>query len=307
MRRAGGARLTGLCGGLFGVLVALARAGDDPIRLPATDAHYGPVKDYVEAVPDPDYRHAPAAAVEAFKDIKYGVRIHWGLYSAAFEGGESWPFLDLPFAGKQEYEQAYKTWNPRGFDAEEWMRLFKDNGLRLFAFTSKHHDGFSMFATRTRVRRRVNWTAAGGPRIEDCDLAYSIAETPFRRDVVGELCAAAHRYGVKIDLYFSHPDWYDADFRPYGFSPITTRRHRAPGALRPRFRHPAGPRLLLHRPRAHGRRGSPDDGPPPRAAGRAPDPLWPDRHALPRHVGSARGSGPSCARRSSSSAVSSRT
>jgi len=221
MRRAGAVRLIGLCGAVLGAARALA--GDEAVRLPATDAHFGPVKEYVETVPDPDYRHAPAAAVEAFKDIKYGVRIHWGLYSAAFGGGESWPFLDLPFDRKQEYQQAYKTWNPRGFDAEEWMRLFKDNGLKMFAFTSKHHDGFSMFDTRTRVRRRVNWTAAGGPRLEDCELGYSIVETPFGRDVVRELCDAAHRHDVKIDLYFSHPDWYDADFRPYGFSPITTR------------------------------------------------------------------------------------
>jgi len=221
VRRTGGVRLLGLCG-LLELLAGTALAGDDTIRLPSTDAHFGPVRDYVEAVPEPDYRHAPAAAVEAFKDIKYGVRIHWGLYSAAFGGGESWPFLDLPFDKKQEYQQAYKTWNPRGFDAEEWMRLFKDGGLRLFAFTSKHHDGFSMFDTHTRVRRRLDWTAKGGPRIEDCDLGYSIMETPFGRDVVRELCDAAHRHDVKIDLYFSHPDWYDADFRPYGFSPITT-------------------------------------------------------------------------------------
>jgi alpha-L-fucosidase len=222
MRQARRALRVGLCGALLGARVAQAPAGDQEIRLPATDSHFRSVREYVEAVPEPDYRHAPAAAFEAFKDIKYGVRIHWGLYSAAFEGRESWPFLDLPFAGKQAYQQAYKTWNPRGFDAEQWMQLFRDSGLRLFAFTAKHHDGFSMFATRTRVRSRVDWTAAGGPRLEDCDLAYSIAETPFGRDVVGELCAAARRHDVKVDLYFSHPDWYDADFRPYGFSPITT-------------------------------------------------------------------------------------
>ncbi|MFN8091145.1 MAG: alpha-L-fucosidase [Vicinamibacteria bacterium] len=204
------------------VVAGIGRAADDAVRLPSTDAHYGPVKDYVEAEPQADYRHAPAAAVEAFRDMKYGVRIHWGLYSAQFPGGESWPFLDLPYEKKQEYQQAYKTWNPAGFDADEWTRLFADNGLRMFAFTSKHHDGFSMFDTKTRVVRRVNWTAPGGPRIEPCDLAYSIAETPFRRDVVGELTAAAHRRGLKVDLYFSHPDWYDADFRPYGFSPVTT-------------------------------------------------------------------------------------
>jgi alpha-L-fucosidase len=208
-------------------LSSLGHTQDNAFRLPTTDSHYAPVKDYVEAVPQADYKHAPPAAVEAFKDIKYGVRIHWGLYSARFAGGESWPFLQLPYDAKQEYQDSYKTWNPSGFDAEEWMRLFSDNGLRMFAFTSKHHDGFSMFDTKTRVTRRVNWAAPEGPRIEHSDLAYSIVETPFGRDVVGELVAAARRHGIRIDLYFSHPDWYDADFRPYGYSPITT-----PGATK---------------------------------------------------------------------------
>ena len=77
-----------------------------------------------------------------------------------------------------------------------------------------------MFDTRTRVRNRVHWTAPGGSKIEDCDLAYSIMETPFRRDVVRELTVAAHKRNIKIDLYFSHSDWYDADFRPYGWHPL---------------------------------------------------------------------------------------
>jgi alpha-L-fucosidase len=222
VRRAFAVLVTAGCGAALAFLPPRARSSDAEIRLPSNDAHWAPVKDYVEPVPEAGYKHAPPAAVEDFKDIKYGVRIHWGLYSGRFEGGESWPFLDLPFAGKQEYESAYETWNPSGFDAEQWMKLFRESGLRMFAFTTKHHDGFSMFATRTRVRRRVDWAAPGGPRLEDCSLAYSIAEAPFGRDVVGELCDAARRHGIKIDLYFSHPDWYDADFRPYGFSPITT-------------------------------------------------------------------------------------
>ena len=90
----------------------------------------------------------------------------------------------------------------------------------MFAFTTKHHEGFSMFNTKTRVKSRANWTGPGGPKIESCDLAYSIMETPFRRDVVKELCGEAHRHGIKIDLHFSHPDWYDADFRPYGQHPL---------------------------------------------------------------------------------------
>lgn len=118
------------------------------------------------------------------------------------------------------YTSLYKTWNPVGFDADAWMNLFKSSGMKMFAFTTKHHEGFSMFDTRTRVQSRANWTAAGGPKLESCELAYSIMETPFRRDVVKELCLAANKHRIKIDLYFSHADWYDADFRPYVQHPL---------------------------------------------------------------------------------------
>jgi alpha-L-fucosidase len=147
--------------------------------------------------------------------MKVGVRVHWGIYSILEKGNESWPFLAMPFAERDRYNQLYRTWNPVGFDADRWTSLFSDAGARMFAFTTKHHEGFSMFDARTRVRSRANWAAEGGPRMESCDLAYSIMETPFRRDVVKELCAAAHRRNLRIALYFSHPDWYDADFRPY--------------------------------------------------------------------------------------------
>ena len=126
----------------------------------------------------------------------------------------------MSFEDRQQYNQLYKTWSPTGFDAAEWMNLFQQSGMKMFAFTSKHHEGFSMFDTKTRVRQRANWTAPGGPAIESCGLAYSIMETPFRRDIVKELCDAAHQRGIKIDLYFSHPDWYDADFRPYVRHPL---------------------------------------------------------------------------------------
>ncbi|TAM93334.1 MAG: hypothetical protein EPN39_20360, partial [Chitinophagaceae bacterium] len=85
---------------------------------------------------------------------------------------------------------------------------------------SKHHDGFSLFDTKTRVRNRANWLTPGGPTIEDCNQAYGIMETPFKRDIIKELCDAAHKKGIKIDLYFSHPDWHDANFRPYNYHPL---------------------------------------------------------------------------------------
>ena len=126
----------------------------------------------------------------------------------------------MSFEDRQGYNEFYKTWNPSEFDADSWMNLCEDAGLKMFAFTTNRHEGFSMFDTKTRVRNRTNWIAPGGPKMEECDLAYGILETPFRRDVVKEPTSAAHRRKIKIDLYFSHPDWYDANFRPYGWHPL---------------------------------------------------------------------------------------
>ena len=175
---------------------------------------------YIENPPIASYHSAPESAYEAFQDMKFGARVHWGIYSIWHRGAESWPFLPMSFEDRQKYNNLYKTWNPSGFEADQWMNTFKESGMKMFAFTTKHHEGFSMFDTRTRVKNRANWTAARGPKIEQCDLAYSIMETPFRRDIVKELCDAAHKRDMKIDLYFSHPDWYDADFRPYVQHPL---------------------------------------------------------------------------------------
>lgn len=195
------------------VLSAAAKSGPSAAWADSSDW-------YVERVPIPAYHHASPAAYEAFQDMKFGIRIHWGIYSIWHRGAESWPFLPMSFEDRQRYNQLYQTWNPVGFDADQWTDVFQESGMKMFAFTTKHHEGFCMFDTKTRVRNRANWIAPGGPKMEPCDLAYSIMETPFRRDVVKELCDAAHKRGLKIDLYFSHPDWYDADFRPYGFHPL---------------------------------------------------------------------------------------
>ena len=192
------------------------------IRLPVTDVHWKVVEQWMEPELQPGFEHVSEEAMEAFRDLKFGVRIHWGLYS--FEGlqRESWPFLDISDAGKQAYLDRCRTFNPRQFDADAWMKLFAEAGMRVFAFTTKHHEGFSLFDTTTRVKRRIQWDAPGGPRIVDCNLAYSVTESPYRKDIVRELCDAARRRDIKIDLYFSHPDWYDADFRPYCYHPANT-------------------------------------------------------------------------------------
>ena len=201
------------------------------VKLPATDTHYRRVKSYIEDTPNPDYSQASDAARAAFRQMKYGVRIHWGVYAMLDYGcNASWPFVRadsghpmLNNEQRQAYQEFYRRFNPTNFDADGWMELFKTNGIKVVAFTTKHHDGFSMFDTRAHVARRVNWAAPGGPKIEDCDLAYSIMESPYHRDIVKAVTEAAHRHNLKIDLYFSHPDWYDADFRPFADHPLHDR------------------------------------------------------------------------------------
>jgi alpha-L-fucosidase len=189
-------------------------------RLPVTDGHYQGTCGYVEDTPVDEYTWAPPRVYEEFLDMKFGIRVHWGLYSILQLQEESWPFLKMQPAERQMYQQLYKSWNPSGFNAAEWVDLFKESGAQMFSFTTKHHDGFSMYDTSTKVKSRTNWVREGGPGTEDCDVAYSIMDTPFKRDVVAELTEAAHKKELKIDLYFSHPDWYDADFRPYTFHPL---------------------------------------------------------------------------------------
>lgn len=190
------------------------------VVLPESDVHLSEVRSYIEEIPDSDYQQASEKAREEFKDMKYGVRIHWGLYTKWNLQEESWPFLKMSNEERQKYQELYKGFNPEGFNAMEWMQFFKKVGFKCFAFTTKHHEGFSLYDTKARVKRRVNWTSPNSPQIEECDFSYSVMDTPFKRDVVKELCYAARKYDIKIDLYYSHPDWYDADFRPYGFHPL---------------------------------------------------------------------------------------
>lgn len=191
-------------------------------KLPITDAHYKCVKDYVENQPLTTYQKASARAIEAFNDLKFSVRIHFGLYSILNQSGESWPFLHMNYQKKAEYMQLINRFCPVNFDAEKWIAFFKQSGAKGVAFTAKHHEGFSLFDTDTRVHRRINWNAPGGPCLEECNTAFSVMESPFKRDIVKELCDAAHRHGLAIDLYYSHPDWYDADFAPFCSHPMTT-------------------------------------------------------------------------------------
>ena len=163
---------------------------------------------------DPDYKHASPEAVERWHDMKYGLRICWGSASSMLNQDVSWELArrnDPAFSEK--YHQLYKSFNPVDFNADEWTGMMVRTGLKYFTFTAKHHDGFSMFDTKARIKKRFIYTGPRAGQIEDCDLAYSIMETTFKRDIVKELVEAGRRRGLGVGLYFSHWDWYDADFR----------------------------------------------------------------------------------------------
>jgi alpha-L-fucosidase len=90
------------------------------------------------------------------------------------------------------YDVLYRKFDPRGFDADAWVATAKAAGMRYLVITAKHHDGFCLWPSE--------------------HTEYDIGETPFRRDVVGELAAACRRQGIAFGTYYSVPDWYHPDY-----------------------------------------------------------------------------------------------
>ncbi|MBN2272492.1 MAG: alpha-L-fucosidase, partial [Sedimentisphaerales bacterium] len=93
----------------------------------------------------------------------------------------------------EEYDNLYKQFNPVKFNADEWVQVAKDAGMKYLVFTSKHHDGFSMFDSKY--------------------TDYKITNSPFKRDVVKELADACHKAGLKLGYYYSPVDWHHPDYR----------------------------------------------------------------------------------------------
>jgi alpha-L-fucosidase len=132
-------------------------------------------------------------------DAKFGLFIHWG--PASVSGKEiSWSRVGHPFdhpshetVPAEQYDALYKQFNPVKFNAEEWMQLAKDAGMKYVVFVTKHHDGFSMWPTKLRSD-------------------YSIAATPFQRDICKEIADAAHKVGLKLGWYYSTRDWTHPDY-----------------------------------------------------------------------------------------------
>lgn len=130
-----------------------------------------------------------------FQDNKFGIYIHWGLYSML--GNGEWVMSNRNINYK-EYTHLADGFYPSKFDAEEWVKAFKAAGARYVTFTTRHHDGFSMFKTSAN-----NYNIVDG--------------TPFHRDVLKELAVACQKHGIKLHLYYSHVDWSRPDY-PQGWS-----------------------------------------------------------------------------------------
>ena len=140
------------------------------------------------------------AARENFEDMRFGIFLHWGLYSMFAQG--EWYLNYGPDA--QEYAKAAGGFYPAAFDAREWVRSIKASGAKYICFTTRHHDGFSLFDTA----------------VSDYDV---IDATPFKRDIVTELADACHEEGIALHFYYSLLDWTREDY-PVGRTGLTTGR-----------------------------------------------------------------------------------
>ncbi len=130
---------------------------------------------------------------QEFRDNKFGIFLHWGLYSMLATGEWTMTNKDLNY---QEYAKLAGGFYPSKFDAAKWVAAIKASGAKYICFTTRHHEGFSMFHTRYSD--------------------YNIVDaTPFKRDILKELATECHKQGIRLHLYYSHIDWYRED-APWG-------------------------------------------------------------------------------------------
>lgn len=131
----------------------------------------------------------PAKSVKNFMDKRFGMFIHWGPVSLrgteiGWSRGEQVP--------TSEYDNLYKEFNPGLFNADAWVKVAKDAGMKYLTITAKHHDGFCLWPTAYSN--------------------YSIMNSPFKRDIVGELAKACKKQGITFCIYFTVLDWHDPDY-----------------------------------------------------------------------------------------------
>lgn len=132
-----------------------------------------------------------------WREARFGMFIHWGVYAQwagvyhgheQVRGGAEWIMnrSKIPVA---EYQAKAKEFNPTGYDADQWVKMAKDAGMKYIVITAKHHDGFALFKSKASKWNMVD-------------------ATPYGKDVLKPLAAACKKYGMKLGFYYSHAqDW----------------------------------------------------------------------------------------------------
>ena len=132
------------------------------------------------------------ASRKEFQDMKYGLFIHWGIYSVLGDGEWVMRVKNIPY---NSYKRLANFFNPQEFDAKEWVQMAKAAGMKYITITSRHHDGFSMFQTEASP--------------------YNIVDaTPYKSDPLMELAKECAKENIGLHFYYSLLDWGRAD---YGF------------------------------------------------------------------------------------------
>lgn len=143
---------------------------------------------------------------QEFRDARFGIFLHWGLYAMLATGEWTMTNNNLNY---KEYAKLAGGFSPSKFNAAEWVAAIKASGAKYICFTSRHHEGFSMFDTKYSD--------------------YNVVDaTPFKRDILKELADECHKQGIRLHLYYSHLDWYREDY-PWGRTGRGTGRPDAKG------------------------------------------------------------------------------
>ena len=143
-----------------------------------------------------EYQPSPEnlQARREFRDMKFGMFIHWGVYSVLGDG--EWVFHNRKLT-IDEYNRLPLFFDPEKFDAKAWVALAKSAGMKYITITSRHHDGFAMFDSK----------------VSDWNI---VARTPYKKDPLKMLADECHRQGIKLFFYYSQLDWHNPDYYPRG-------------------------------------------------------------------------------------------
>jgi len=133
---------------------------------------------------------------EWFQEARFGLFIHWGVYSVLGDGEWVMNNQQIPITA---YEKLPSFFNPVEFDPAEWVQMAKDAGMKYITITSKHHDGFAMWDSK----------------VSDYNM---VKKTPYGKNVLKMLADECQKQGIKLFFYYSQLDWHHSDYFPRGFT-----------------------------------------------------------------------------------------